>query len=105
MAKYLLSYHGGGMGDTPEQQAQEMARWQAWFGAIGPDMVDPGLPIAFAQTIALDGGVSDGGGANPVTGYTIIRAPDMSKALEIAKRCPLLAMGGTIEVGQTLEMG
>ena len=105
MATYLLSYHGGGMGDTPEQQAEELAKWQAWFGSIGPDMVDPGLPIAFAQTVAPSGAVSDGGGANPVTGYTILRAADIGAAVDVARRCPLLGTGGSIEVGQTLDMG
>ncbi|MGO9178397.1 MAG: hypothetical protein ACLQHS_03845 [Candidatus Limnocylindrales bacterium] len=105
MAKFLFSYHGGGMGDTPEQQAREMAKWQAWFGGLGAALVDPGLPVPFAQTVAPDGSVSNGGGTNPVTGYTFVNAADMPAAIEIAKGCPLLATGGLVEVGQIADMG
>ena len=57
-----------------------------------------------ARTVSA-GGTSDGGGANMVTGYSIVTAADMDAAVAIARQCPLLGTGGTVEVGQTLQMG
>jgi hypothetical protein len=34
MPNYLLVYHGGGMPETPEEQAAAMAAWGAWFDAV-----------------------------------------------------------------------
>ena len=35
MANYLLTYYGGGMPETQEEQAQVMQAWTAWFGQLG----------------------------------------------------------------------
>jgi hypothetical protein len=103
MAKYLLAFHGGGgMAPTPEGQAKIMAEWGAWFGQLGPALVDGGLPISQTRTIANDGAVRDGGGANPVSGYTFIEADSIDSAVKLAKGCPVLKTGGSIEVAETL---
>jgi hypothetical protein len=51
--------------------------------------------------IASDGRVSDGGGVNPVTGYSVIEAPSLEAAVQMAKNCPIMASGGSVEVGET----
>lgn len=104
MATYLLAYHGGGMPETEEEQAQVMAAWGQWFGAVGAGMVDGGNPVGATRTIAPNGSVSDGGGANPVSGYSIIKADSMDAAVELAKSCPLLRSGGSIEVCETFAV-
>lgn len=55
------------------------------------------------QTVAADGTVG-GGGANPVTGYTVITADSMDDALAKATGCPIRESGGSIEVGELIEM-
>ena len=104
MANYLLAYHGGGMPETEEEGAQVMAAWEAWYGQLGAAIVDGGAPTGQAKTVAPDGSVSDGGGTNPVSGYTVISADDLDKAVALAKSCPILSAGGTIEVAETLDM-
>jgi hypothetical protein len=104
MAKYLLTFHGGGMPETEEEQAQVMAAWGAWMGALGAAMVDPGNAVGQAKTISADGSISLGGGANPATGYTLINAADIDEAVSLAKGCPILESGGSIEVGETIDM-
>lgn len=104
MAKYLLSFHGGGVPETEEEQAQVMAAWGAWMGALGEAMVDPGNAVGQAKTIQADGSISLGGGANPVTGFTLINAADIDEAVSLAKGCPILESGGSIEVGETIDM-
>jgi hypothetical protein len=104
MAKYLLAYHGGGMPDSEEETARVMAAWTRWYEELGGAVVDPGNPVGSARTIAPDGSVRDGGGANPVSGYTIIEAATLDEAGAKARGCPILAGGGSIEVCETFEV-
>ena len=104
MAKYLLAYHGGGMPESPEDQAKVMAAWGAWMGGLGPALVDGGNPVGGARTIASNGSVSDGGGANPVSGYGIVEASDLDAAVALAQGCPILSgEGGAVEVCETFD--
>ena len=105
MAKYILSYHGGGeMPETEEAQAALYEEWGAWFGSIGESLVDGGNPVSQSRTVASDGSVSDGGGANPVTGYSLVTADDIDVAVGHAKGCPVLASGGSVEVSEAIDM-
>jgi hypothetical protein len=105
MAKYLLVYHGGGgMAEGEEAQAKVMAEWGAWFGNLGPALADGGNPIAQTKTIASDGSVSDGGGANAATGYSLIEADSLDAAVALAKGCPVLGGGSSIEVAETFNV-
>jgi hypothetical protein len=103
MAKYLLVYHGGGMPEGEAAQAESMAAWGTWFQNLGPALADGGNPTGQAKTIA-SGAVSDGGGANPATGYSLISADGIDAAVELAKGCPVLASGGSIEVAETFDV-
>jgi hypothetical protein len=103
MATYLLAYHGGGMPATDEERAKVMAEWGQWFGALGSNLVDGGNPVGQTRTIASGGSVSDGGGANPVSGYSVIKADSMDAAVSMASACPLLQTGGNIEVCETFS--
>ena len=48
--------------------------------------------------------VTDGGGANPLTGYSIIEAKDLDDAVRLSKGCPILLSGGSIEVAELMAM-
>ena len=104
MTKFLLTYHGGSMAQTPEAQEAAMAAWGGWFGELGAAVIDGGAPTGASSTVAADGSVSDGGGANPATGYSLIEATDLSAAVTLAKGCPVLANGGSVEVSETIDM-
>ena len=103
MANYLLAYHGGSMPETDAQRAQVMAAWGTWAQSLGAGMIDGGNPVGHTRTIAGSGSVSNGGGANPVTGYSIISAENLDAAVAAAKRCPILQGGGNIEVCETFN--
>ena len=55
------------------------------------------------MTVSKDS-VTDGGGANPLSGITIIQAETMDDAIGMVKNCPHLSGTGTIEVAQAMEM-
>ena len=104
MPKFLLAYHGGGMAETEEEQTAVMAAWGAWMEGLGPALEDPGNPAGATRTIESDGSVSDGGGANPVTGYSIIAAESLDDAVSLSKDNPIFESGGSIEVIEAVEM-
>ncbi len=104
MPKYVLAFHGGGMAETEEEQAEVMAAWGAWMEGLGSALVDPGNPAGPAKTIHADGSVTDGGGANPVTGYTLLEAGSLDEAVNLSKGNPIFRSGGSIEVVETIEM-
>ena len=104
MAKYMFVYHGGGMPETPEEGAKVMAAWNAWYGQMGDALVDGGAPAGKSHTVSKSGVVEDGG-ANPVSGLTIVQAADHAAACEMAKGCPMVQDGsGSVEVAEMMEM-
>ena len=100
MPRYLLAYHGGHVDESQEGRERVMKEFGEWFAELGPRLIDPGNPIARAVTV--DGGtVSDRGGSNPVSGYTVIEADDMEAAIELVKRGPIVQGGRTVEIAET----
>jgi len=103
MPKFILAYHGKPDIQSKEQGAAHMQNWKKWSQGLGDAVVDPGMPAGASMTISKDG-VADGGGANPLTGITIIQAETMEAAIYLTKGCPHLSGTGTIEVAQAMEM-
>ena len=104
MSKYLFVYHGGTKPDTEAEVEKVMAAWGQWFGSMGADVVDGGNPVGMSSTVASNGSVVNNGGANPVSGYSLVEASSLDDALAKAKGCPILAVGGSIEVAATIDM-
>jgi len=100
MANYLLTYHGGTMPETKEEQDRSMAAWTAWFGSLGGALVDGGNPITHSRAISPDGSVMDATSAP--TGYTIVTADGLDAAVTLAKSCPVLAGGAVVVVSETI---
>ena len=87
---------------SPEKGRAHMDQWMAWMNGLGAAVVDRGVPVGRSMTVGPDG-VTDGG-PNPLSGFTIVEADDMAAALEMAKRCQHIDIGGTIEVAPALDM-
>jgi len=104
MAKYLFVYHGGKKPSNPTDGKKAMDAWGQWFGSMGAAVIDGGNPVGKSSTVRPDGSIADDGGANPVSGYSLIEAPNLDDAHKKAKGCPLLAAGGSIEVAEALDM-
>ena len=103
MPNYLLAYHGGKMPDSHDAVAKVMASWEKWMKTLGPALIDGGNPVGKASTIDSRGKVTAGAGANPVSGYSIIKANSLDAALKLAQDCPVLQGGASIEVCETFE--
>jgi hypothetical protein len=104
MANYMFAYSGGNgvAADTAERDAQ-MAKWGQWFGQLGSAVVDGGAPTGTAKTVGSAGSVSDGG-SRGLTGYSIVSAESLDSAVELAKGCPVLEVGGAVDVYEAIAM-
>ena len=104
MPDYVFVYHGGKKPETPEAGEKEMAAWGAWFESIGAAIKQPGNPVGMSKTVT-SGGVADDGGANPVSGYSVVSADSIDAACDMAKGCPMVTDGsGSVEVAEVIEM-
>jgi hypothetical protein len=100
---YLLLYSGGQMPETEAEQKKVGEAWTSWFGKHGEAITDGGNPFTpMAKTIGADGKVSDGAFAM-ASGYTLIKADSLDKAVEIAKGCPVLTGGAKVAVYETFD--
>lgn len=105
MTKFVLAYRSTAeMPESEEDVAAVMQAWGAWFESLGPALVDGGNPFAAHQLIAADGTVTPGGQSDPLSGYSIVQADGIAAATTLAKGCPVLDAGGTIEVCEAIDM-
>ncbi len=104
MARFMFVYHGGKKPETPEEGEKIMAEWGAWYASMGAAVVDGGGPAGMSKTVS-SGGVADNGGANPVSGLSIVEAADQNAAVDMAKGCPMVKDGsGSVEVAEIIQM-
>jgi hypothetical protein len=99
MPNYVFAYHGS---KRPQNPALHMARWKAWVAGLGDALVNPGVAVGKSKTVSADG-VSDGGGPNPLAGFSVVKAKDMDAAIALAQGCPHLDIG-TIEIAEDMQM-
>ncbi|MGH3294395.1 MAG: hypothetical protein ACRDP7_21580 [Trebonia sp.] len=95
MAEYVFSFR------VPSDYAPNAgtpAEWQAWFGGLGPALVDVGNAATDYSSLG-----EVGGSGSRMVGYSVVSAEDMDSALALAKDCPALRVGGGVEVGPVME--
>lgn len=103
MTQYLIVYLGGDQPSSPEEGKQHFSKYMEWLSSLGDSAVSPANPLKNTSTVNTDGTVTTGG-ATTMSGYTIIKADSMGAALTIAKACPFLDIGGSLEVSELIEM-
>lgn len=104
MPEFIFAYHGGSTPSDPAEVEKTMAAWGAWFAGMGEAVKLPGAPVGPSKTVT-SGGVAEDGGANPISGYTVVSASDHAAACELAMGCPMVADGsGSVEVAEIREM-
>lgn len=102
MSNYVFAYHGRKLSESSKEGDKYIEEWKAWVGRLGHVLVNPGTPLGNSKTVSA-GGISDDGGSNPLSGFSIVKADSMDAALEMARRCPHLEHG-TIEVAEVKEL-
>ncbi len=103
MSQYIITYHGGDQPDTPEAGKTHFAKYQEWLASLGKSAISPMNPIKNTSTVNPNGSVTLGS-SSAMSGYTIIEAESNESALKIARACPFLEIGGTLEVSELVKM-
>jgi hypothetical protein len=91
MTTFLFAYRAP-EGYTPGQP-DAVAAWRAWFEEINEHVEELGNPI-FARD-----SVGKPLGETVLGGYSFIAAESLDEAVSLARGCPLIALGGGVEVG------
>jgi transcription antitermination factor NusG len=99
MSKYVLAFRG-----QPDRDPApgEDAAWGAWFGGLGGAIVDFGNRVGHVERLDAE----HGGDAakETLTGYVVVEAADIDAAMNLARGCPGLASGVSVEVAETVPM-
>lgn len=87
-----------------------MKPWQDWLGSVAAQnkLVNQGSRLTPEGSVVKPNNVVTNGPyvelKELVSGYSIVKCKDLSEASEIAKGCPVLKVGGTVEVRTIIAM-
>jgi hypothetical protein len=105
MSDYTFLYRGRDINAPPEQMQKRMEKWRAWFKDLGEKghLKDIGHPLESSGKVVngQQKNVTDGPFAEAkdvVGGFSLIQARDLDQAVELSKGCPILEIGGSVEV-------
>ena len=112
MSEFLFVYRGGERpSGSPEQMQRQMQKWVAWMKELGDKghMKDPGHPLEATGKVVKGSAksITDGPYAEAkdlIGGYTLIEANDLGQAAELSRGCPILDVGGLVEVRPIMKM-
>jgi hypothetical protein len=79
-----------------------MAKYMEWIASLGDNAVSPMNPFKDTHTVTPDGTAS-AGALTKMSGFTIIKADSLDVALSVAKSCPFLDIGGSLEVSELMQ--
>jgi len=111
MSEYAFLYRGRNPGATPEQQQKHFEKWAAWFkdmtakGFIkhpGHPLDDSGKVLRGSPKTIHDGPFAEA--KDLIAGFTLVEARDLATAADIAAGCPILEVGGSVEVRPLRQM-
>jgi hypothetical protein len=103
MPQYIMTYLGGNRPATPEEGKQHFAKYQEWLASLGESAVSPANPLKNTNTFNSYRSVETGS-KTTMSGFTIVEAESIEAALAIAKECPFLDIGGSLEVSELMQM-
>jgi len=103
MPQYIITYLGGDKPSSLEEGKQNMLEYRAWLSSLGDSAVSPANPLKDTSTVNSDGTVT-AGSTTSMSGFTIVEADSMEAALLLAKGCPFLDIGGSLEVSELIQM-
>lgn len=95
---------------SPEQMQEWMKPWQDWMGSIAArnQLADSGNRLASDGRVVKPGNIVTDGPyveiKEAIGGYIIVKADSLDEAEELAKGCPILHVGGNVEVRTVVPM-
>ena len=94
---------------SPEQMQAGIQQWQDWIGGIAAQgkFVNTNQLGKEGKTLQAGNVITDGPYAEVkeiVGGYIIVKAGHLDEAIALAEGCPILQMGGHVEVRDIVKM-
>ena len=95
---------------SPEQLQAMMKQWQDWIGNIAAQnkLVSSGNRLSSdGRVVKKDNVITNGPYVElkeAIGGYIIVRADSLDEAAELSKDCPILNIGGNVEVRTIVPM-
>jgi len=94
---------------TTKEMEQMQQEWGSFIGEIaGKEKLDSTHQLGFdGKQIAADLSIADGiliSENKTISGNMIVKAEALEEAVEMAKDCPILKMGGSVEVRNIIPM-
>jgi len=89
---------------SPEEMQANTKRWMDWIGSIAAQnkLTDRGNRLVpSGKVVTADNVIADGPYTEIkecIVGYSIVKASSIEDATELAKGCPVLTIGGNVEV-------
>jgi hypothetical protein len=110
MNEYTFLFRGRQIPSSLEEMQKTTETWMAWFKELGQkghikDLghpLEPNGKVVRGSQLVTDGPYMET--KDVVGGFTVILASDLEQAVEIAKGCPILAVGGAVEVRPIQKM-
>jgi hypothetical protein len=103
MKQFVLVYLGGNQPASETAASKHYKRYVEWLTALGDAVVVPTIPLKDTHTVSPDGMTKEGG-SSAMSGFTIIKAESLQAALSIARDCPFLEIGGSLEVSEMMQV-
>jgi len=102
MKQFVLVYLGGNHPSDEEEANKHLFKYMEWLQSLGDTVIVPTIPLKDTNTVSPDGMVREGG-SSAMSGFSIIKAESMADALSIARDCPFLEIGGSLEVSEMMQ--
>jgi hypothetical protein len=113
MKEYLLLFRGGYgriVRQSPEEFLSHMEKWKKWMRdleakdsfVIAQPLTQGGKTVVGKNKTVTDGPFLEG--KEIVGGYLICKANNYDEAIQIANGCPVLDVGGIVEVREITKM-
>ena len=105
MSEFTFLFRGRQTAASPEQRQKHMEKWVGWFKELKANghLKEQGHPLEATGKVVNGTGkvVKDGPFAEAkdvVGGYIVVEATDLDHATELSKGCPILGVGGSVEI-------
>jgi hypothetical protein len=95
---------------SPEEMQANMKLWMDWIGGIAAQnkLVDRGNRLGSAGKVVKQNNVITDGPYTEIKeiigGYTLVKADSLDEATALASGCPVLHIGGSVEVREINQM-
>jgi hypothetical protein len=107
---YRADYKNAHQGNTPEEKEVIMKQWMDWMGSIAAQnkLSAKGSPLAGSGKVVKSDNIITNGPYSEIKevvgGYSIVKADSYDGAVELAKGCPILKIGGNVEIREVVAM-